>query len=98
MCANPIARDAVRIVGRLLDGGKGKWNGATIKALTLAPHVKEKKPTHAVVCRTLEHLSILKKVVDGSNLLVDNLQLPAEARSLTPLEKRALKCTTCLQW
>lgn len=49
-----IDRQAAEAVARLLSAAETRSKGATIKSLTLAPHVVHKKPTFAVTCQTLK--------------------------------------------
>ncbi len=53
-CRSVIDRQASEAVGRLLLAAETRSGGATIKSLTLAPHVVHKKPTFAVTCQTLK--------------------------------------------
>lgn len=48
-----IDRQAAQAVDRLIAAAETQRSGATIKALTLAPHVVHKRATHAVTCETL---------------------------------------------
>ena len=49
-----IDRQAAAALGKLLAADSARSGGASIKSLTLAPHVVEKKATHAVTCNTLK--------------------------------------------
>ena len=49
-----IDRQAAAALGKLLAADAARAGGASIKSLTLAPHVVEKKATHAVTCNTLK--------------------------------------------
>jgi len=49
-----IDRQAAAAVGKLLAADAARSGGASVKSLTLAPHVVEKKATHAVTCNTLK--------------------------------------------
>jgi hypothetical protein len=53
-CRSVIDRQAAEAVARLLQAAETRSAGATIKSLTLAPHVVHKKPTFAVTCQTLK--------------------------------------------
>jgi hypothetical protein len=79
-CASTIARDASRILGRILGARRSGGKVGSLKSLTLAPDVKEKKATHAVVCKALEHLSIIDKLIQSVGLLDANPSLPHEVR------------------
>lgn len=48
-----IHRQAAVAVGKLLAADATRSGGANVKALTLAPHIAEKKATYAVTCNTL---------------------------------------------
>ncbi|KAF8073135.1 NSUN5 [Scenedesmus sp. PABB004] len=67
-CASVIDQQAAEAVGRLLAAAETRSAGATIKSLTLAPHVVHKKPTFAVTCETLRHLPLLKRVLAAAGL------------------------------
>jgi hypothetical protein len=53
-CRSVIDRQAAEAVARLLQAAETRSSGATIKSLTLAPHIVHKKPTFAVTCETLK--------------------------------------------
>lgn len=59
---------ASAIVKKVWTSNAAKSGGATIKSLSLAPHVQAKKATHAVVCETLRHLELLKHVERAAGL------------------------------
>ena len=59
-----IDRQAAVAVGKLLAADAARTGGASIKSLTLAPHVVEKKATHAVTCNTLKCVSCCSLHVD----------------------------------
>lgn len=48
-----IHRQAAVAVGKLLAADATRSGGVNVKALTLAPHIAEKKATYAVTCNTL---------------------------------------------
>ena len=53
-CQSEIDRQAAACVGKLLAADASKRGGTSIKALTLAPHIKAKKAVYAVTCQTLQ--------------------------------------------
>ena len=53
-CQSEIDRQAASCVGKLLAADASKRGGASIKALTLAPHINAKKAVYAVTCQTLQ--------------------------------------------
>jgi putative methyltransferase len=67
--ASVVCRQAAHAIGRLLAADASKQGGIAVKSLTLAPHIKEKKATHAVTCRTLKHLPVLRQLVPAVGLL-----------------------------
>ena len=48
-----IHRQAAAAVGKLLAADESRSSGVTVKGLTMAAHVVEKKATYAVTCNTL---------------------------------------------
>lgn len=54
---------------RLIQAAETHRHGATIKSLTLAPHIENKKATYAVTCETLKHLTLLKELEAAVGLL-----------------------------
>ncbi|KAI8463734.1 MAG: S-adenosyl-L-methionine-dependent methyltransferase [Monoraphidium minutum] len=71
-----IDRQASEAVGRLLRAAETRAAGATIKSLTLAPHVVHKKPTFAVTCQTLKYLPVLKQLLAAARVLEQAPELP----------------------
>ena len=59
---NETREDAARAVGALLAAAATRTRGASIKARTLAPHVRHKRATHAVTCETIKHARTIKIV------------------------------------
>lgn len=53
-CASVVDKQAAGIVGKVLGAAEKKSRGVNLRSLTLAPGVKAKKATHAVVCQTLK--------------------------------------------
>lgn len=53
-CASVVDNQAAGIVGKVLGAAEHKSRGVNLRSLTLAPGVKAKKATHAVVCQTLK--------------------------------------------
>lgn len=70
-CYSYVDRDAAIILGKIFKAKKLGLPISQIKSLTLAPNVKEKKATHAVVCKTLEHLPLIEKATTASGLLAN---------------------------
>lgn len=70
-CYSYVDRDAASILGKILTAKKAGLPISQIKALTLAPNIREKKATHAVVCKTLEHLPLIEKTATASGLLAN---------------------------
>jgi putative methyltransferase len=68
-CASVIDQQSAEALARLLDAAATRSHGASIKSLTLAPHVVHKKPTFAVTCETLKHLPLLQAVLAATGLL-----------------------------
>jgi hypothetical protein len=54
VCNSIIDRQAARALQTLLEADAGQRRGATLKSLTLAPHIAEKKATYAVTCQVLK--------------------------------------------
>lgn len=52
-CASLVDKQAAAIVGKVLGAAEKKSRGVNLRSLTLAPEIRAKKATHAVVCRTL---------------------------------------------
>ncbi len=53
-CMNPIHRQAAFAVQRLVTADATKSKGASLKSLTLAPHIENKRATYAVTCQVLK--------------------------------------------
>jgi putative methyltransferase len=68
-CASIIDQQSAEVLDKLLLAVETRRGGATIKSLTLAPHIVHKKPTFAVTCETLKHLPLLKQLVGDVGLL-----------------------------
>jgi putative methyltransferase len=79
-CTSIIDQQSAEAVSRLLDAAEHRTSGATIKSLTLAPHIVHKKPTFAVTCETLKHLPLLKQLLADINLLEQEQQVLACCR------------------
>ncbi|KAG7671161.1 hypothetical protein Ndes2526B_g02378 [Nannochloris sp. 'desiccata'] len=73
---NDTHRQAAHAVGRLLNADATGRDGASLKSLTLAPHIVNKKAVYAVTIETLKHVPVLKQLVERGNVL-------AAARGLT---------------
>jgi putative methyltransferase len=68
-CSSVIDQQSAEVVEKLLLAAETRRGGATIKSLTLAPHIVHKKPTFAVTCETLKHLPLLRQLVADAGLL-----------------------------
>ena len=68
-CHSIVDRQAVSALVRLLAADKTHRKGASLKSLTLAPHIQAKQATYAVTVKTLEHLAEIKDVVQQTGLL-----------------------------
>jgi putative methyltransferase len=73
---NDTHRHAAHAVGRLLNADATGRDGASLKSLTLAPHIVNKKAVYAVTIETLKHVPVLEQLVERANVL-------AAARGLT---------------
>jgi hypothetical protein len=74
-CASVIDQQSAEALHRLLAAAETRTAGATIKSLTLAPHIVNKKPTYAVTVETLKHLPLLKAVIAAGKLLLQHEQV-----------------------
>ena len=72
-------RQASHAVGRLLHTDATGSNGISLKSLTLASHITNKKAVYAITIETLKHLPVLEQLVDrvGEGLLTAGLPRPA---------------------
>lgn len=64
-----VHRQAAYAVERLLAADASQREGATLKSLTLAPHIQAKKATYAVTCEVLRHLPVLQPLLERSQLV-----------------------------
>lgn len=71
-CSSIIDQQSAEAVARLLAAAETRTSGATIKSLTLAPHIVHKKPTFAVTCETLKHLPLLQQLLHKIDLLAQH--------------------------
>jgi putative methyltransferase len=71
-----LHRQASHAVGRLLHADATGRHGATLKSLTLAPHIVSKKAVYAVTVQTLKHVGVLRQVIDAAALLAGAPRLP----------------------
>ena len=55
-------QDAARAVSALLAAAATRRRGSSVKALTLAPHVRHKRATHAVTCETIKHARVIREL------------------------------------
>ncbi|GAX77818.1 hypothetical protein CEUSTIGMA_g5261.t1 [Chlamydomonas eustigma] len=68
-CHNILHRQAAQAVRRLLAADSGHSKGVSLKSLTLAPHIENKKATYAVTCQVLKYLPVLKSVLEKASLV-----------------------------
>jgi len=66
---NDTHRQAAHAVGRLLNADATGHDGASLKSLTLAPHIVNKKAVYAVTIETLKHVPVLEQLVQRGNVL-----------------------------
>ena len=66
---NETHRQAAHAVGRLLHADATGRDGASLKSLTLAPHIVNKKAVYAVTIETLKHVPVLEQLVERANVL-----------------------------
>lgn len=78
-CASVIDQQSAEALLRLLSAAETRTAGATIKSLTLAPHIVHKKPTYAVTVETLKHLPLLKALLAAAGLLQQHQQVGSDA-------------------
>ncbi|GAB4818953.1 hypothetical protein N2152v2_005999 [Parachlorella kessleri] len=64
-----VHRQAAIAVSRLLAADASHRKGATLKSLTLAPHIEAKKATYAVTCQVLKHLPVLQQLLERTQLV-----------------------------
>ncbi len=53
-CISIVDKQAAAALTTLLRADSGRAHGATLKSLTLAPHIEAKKATYAVTCQTMK--------------------------------------------
>ena len=73
-----VDRQAARAVAQLLRADMSGRGGASIKSLTLGPSIQARKATHAVTCKTLKLLPVLKQLLEGCTMLQQNPGLASE--------------------
>ena len=64
-----ILKQAAHAVGKLVEADETGKGGVTLKSLTLAPHIKQKKAVFAVTVETMKYFSILKQLCQDVGLL-----------------------------
>ncbi len=70
-CRSVIDRQAAQAISRLLQAAETHQSGATIKSLTLAPHIQNKKAVYAVTCETLRcELRVMRTQMPYSIVIV----------------------------
>lgn len=62
-------RQASRAIARLLESDAQSRNGASVKSLTLAPHISNKKAVYALTMETLKKLPLLEILIEQAGLL-----------------------------
>ena len=66
-CQSDVDQQASDAVHRLLQASRSKSRGASIRSLTLAPHITAKKAVHAVTCETLKcELAVMQAAVPAA--------------------------------
>lgn len=98
-CSSVIDQQSAEAVAKLLAAAETRTSGATIKSLTLAPHIVHKKPTFAVTCETLKHLLLLKQLLAEVGVLEQGhgqVNTPAASTALLPNSAYCLKKLACL--
>jgi len=70
-------RRAAFAVARLLAADASGRDGASLKSLTLAPHIENKRAVYAVTVETLKHVPVLEKLYNSSGL--EHTSLPPAA-------------------
>jgi hypothetical protein len=88
-CASVIDQQSAEALHRLLAAAETCTAGATIKSLTLAPHIVHKKPTYAVTVETLKHLPLLKAVLAAVEMLQQHQQVRCKSNSLATCRAHA---------
>lgn len=68
-CCSIVDKQAAQAVRTLLDASEKGRKGATMKGLTLAPHIQAKKATFKVTCETLRLLPQIKQALKETGLL-----------------------------
>ena len=64
---NEIHRQSAQAITRLLRADATSAHGTSLKSLTLAPHITNKKAVYAVTIETLKYIPVLEKIVDALN-------------------------------
>ena len=77
---SPLHRSAVNAIARLLDADASGRDGVSLKSLTLAPHIENKRAVYAVTVETLKHVPVREKLVRAAPQLgVPDVMAPAVA-------------------
>ncbi|KAG2499505.1 hypothetical protein HYH03_002452 [Edaphochlamys debaryana] len=63
-----VHQQAAFAVQRLLEADRDRRHGASLKSLTLAPHIVAKKATYAVTCQVLKLAEVLQRLVAAAGL------------------------------
>ncbi|RZC52724.1 hypothetical protein C5167_021153 [Papaver somniferum] len=67
---------AIREAATYYQGDAKKRAGGSTKTIVYSPNLRNKKATFALVCQTLNHLPILKGVIEGANVLNGKQKVP----------------------
>jgi putative methyltransferase len=68
-CHSIADRQAATAIKKLLAAQANGRHGASIKSLTLAPHIQAKKATFKVTCETLKALPVIRQLLGSCGLL-----------------------------
>ncbi|CAN6458992.1 unnamed protein product [Victoria cruziana] len=71
-------REAARVLRCVLRGDAQRKAVGSIKTLVYSPSVRNKKATFALVCQTLKHLPLIKKVVAATDILTGKMKRQEE--------------------
>ncbi|GLI69443.1 hypothetical protein VaNZ11_014055, partial [Volvox africanus] len=70
-----VHKQAAFAVQRLLEADSSRKHGASLKSLTLAPHIEAKKATFAVTCQVLKFSQILERLDEQAELTASEPKL-----------------------
>lgn len=95
-CKSVVDRQAAWAMQRLVEADEGRGRGATLKSLTLAPHIQAKKATYAVTCQAMKCRLAVQVLDDVKVLLgmVHDVGVKAHASHIMmPLARQASNCS-----